>query len=361
MAGAAAGYALTLPAAPPPHPASFFLYRDNYHQIADWPTKLDIDRMLILLVSMHGKNICDALSNSIASTLRGAVERGDIVEPSTRNLVLYLAEHYKEPATAKSKKEGWWAVSDVVYGYLDPSCFTQSAVPSAQPLPKSDSYRRYIGRSRHHDAARDGPLEFSPHFCGCINCCKYDFGSCLMHGLGGLSTRLMKGNCKRANTNAGLTSLSADLDTFAQTEVKANSLGVVAADIKEQHIEGGYWLCLVLCKPYKATRREACATDVIEEGWWVVKIQWYAYEHGTSPRQYKLLPETRLLAVNAMVRIKDVRFETKERASRSGFQVLGEEAHKNIQMSLPYITVGVDVCGPGADAGGARTRTRARN
>ena len=28
------------------------------------------------------------------------------------------------------------------------------------------------------------------------------------------------------------------------------------------------------CKPYKATPREACATDVIEEGW-VVKIQWY--------------------------------------------------------------------------------------
>ena len=103
------------------------------------------------------------------------------------------------------------------------------------------------------------------------------------------------------------------------------------------------------CKPYKATPREACATDVIEEGWWVVKIQWYAYEHGTSPRQYKLLPEPRLLAVNAMVRIKDVRFETKERASRSGVQVLGEEAHKNIQMSLPYITVGVDVCGPGAE------------
>ena len=167
-----------------------------------------------------------------------------------------------------------------------------------------------------------------------------------MNGKGGLATQLMKGYCRRAESNAGLPSLSADLDVFARTEVHAFSLGVVAADIVEQHIEGGYWLCAILCKPYKATRREACATDVIEEGWWVVRIQWYNHQHGTSPRQYKLVPGERLLAVNALVRIKGVRFETKERESRSGTQVLGNEAHKNIQMCLPYDTIGVHVCGP---------------
>ena len=168
----------------------------------------------------------------------------------------------------------------------------------------------------------------------------------MMDGMGGLATRLMRGYCKRASTSAGLPSLSADLDVFAKTEVAADSVGIVAADVKEQHVEGGYWLCLVLCKPYKATRREACATDVIEEGWWVVKIQWYVYQHETSPRQYKLLPGTRLLAVNAMVRVKGVRFETKDRASRSGIQTLGHETHKNIQACLPYDTVGVDLQAP---------------
>ena len=54
----------------------------------------------------------------------------------------------------------------------------------------------------------------------------------------------------------------------------------MAADIAEQFIEGGYWLCAVLGKPYKATRREACATDVIEEGWWVVKIQLWPEPEG---------------------------------------------------------------------------------
>ena len=167
-------------------------------------------------------------------------------------------------------------------------------------------------------------------------------------GWAGLATRLIKGHCKRADTNSGLlsVSLSTDLDTFAKNEVKADSLGVVAADVAEQHIECDYWLCLVLCKPYKATRREACATDVIEEGWWVVKIQWYDYQHGTLPRQYKLVAGTRLLAVNAMVRIKNLRFETQERTSRSGTKVLGLETQKNIQMSLPFDTCGVCVCVP---------------
>ena len=346
------------PAAPPMFPlfkrvtditdtcAAQFDGKDNYHQAAEWPTKLDIDRQLVMLVSMHGKSICDAVSNSIAAALRRAVERGDVIDPSTRNLVLYLAQHVQEPSTAKVKKDGWWAVGEIYYGYLDASCFTQAVVPTAQPLPKSDSYRRFIGRSRHHDAARDGPLEYSSHFCGCTKCCSYDFDNCLMNGVGGLSTRLMRGYCRRATTNAGLPSLSADLDTFARKEVAANSIGVVAADAAEQHIEGGYWLCAVLGKPYKATRREACATDVIEEGWWVVKIQWYEYQHGTHPRQYKLLPGTRLLAVNAMVRIKDVRFENRERASRSAVKILGEATHKNIQMCLPYDTAGVDVRGP---------------
>lgn len=120
----------------------------------------------------------------------------------------------------------------------------------------------------------------------------------------------------------------------------------MAADIAEQFIEGGYWLCAVLGKRYKATRREVCATDVIEEGWWVVKIQWYVYQHGTLPRLYILQTGTRLLAVNAMVRIKSVRFENTEHASRSAVKILGEATHKNIQMCLPYDTAGVDVRGP---------------
>jgi len=69
---------------------------------------------------MHGKNICDALSNSIAAALRGAVERGDVIDPTTRNLVLYLAQQYQVPATAKTEKDGWWAVSEFTTATLTP-------------------------------------------------------------------------------------------------------------------------------------------------------------------------------------------------------------------------------------------------
>ena len=161
---------------------------------------------------------------------------------------------------------------------------------------------------------------------------------------------MVQGWCKRTDTNAGLPSLSAELEEFARTQVPANSIGVVPADVKEQHIEGGYWLCFIKCKPYLATEREACATDVIEEDWWVVKIQWYNYQHESTPgtpRHYKLEPGERLLAVNALLRISGVRFESgQQRGSRSGTCVLGDETHKNIQACLPYDTVGVTVRGP---------------
>ena len=66
-----------------------------------------------------------------------------------------------------------------------------------------------------------------------------------------------------------------------------------------------------------------------------------------TPRHYKLEPGERLLAVNALLRISGVRFESgQQRASRSGTCVLGDETHKNIQACLPYDTVGVTVRGP---------------
>ena len=76
---------VSAPAAPPMFPsykrvtditdtcAAQFDGKDNYHQAAEWPTKLDIDRLLVMLVSMHGKNICDAVSSSIAAALKRAV------------------------------------------------------------------------------------------------------------------------------------------------------------------------------------------------------------------------------------------------------------------------------------------------
>ena len=171
-------------------------------------------------------------------------------------------------------------------------------------------------------------------------------------GLGGISTRLAQVFCPRADSHTGPPSLSEYLDVFARREVHAYTVEVVAADSTEQHIEGGYWLVWILCKPFTATRRKAFATDVIEEGWWTVKIQWFEYmpKLGESPRHYKLKSGERLLAGNARVRIWQIRFENSgaggQRESRSGVKVLGYETHKNIQTSLPFHTAGTTVQGP---------------
>ena len=78
-----------------------------------------------------------------------------------------------------------------------------------------------------------------------------------MHGKGGISTRLVQGFCGRADSHSGLPSLSEDLHVFATRDVHANTIGVVAADSSEQHIEGGYWLVWIKCKSYRIRPRAA--------------------------------------------------------------------------------------------------------
>ena len=80
---------------------------------------------------MHGKNVCDPLSNMPARTLARAIERGDTLLPGTREKVHYLALHCATPATAKLWKDGWWTVDRVFWGYYEYRQFTVLNVPRA--------------------------------------------------------------------------------------------------------------------------------------------------------------------------------------------------------------------------------------
>ena len=112
--------------------AAQFDGKDNYYQVAVWPTKVGIRRNHSILITMHGKNICDSLSNVVHSAIRSAVKNENIVDAGTRALVLWLAKNKQLPAVAKVKKDGWWAIDDIYYGYFDPKRFTQVAVPTAK-------------------------------------------------------------------------------------------------------------------------------------------------------------------------------------------------------------------------------------
>ena len=66
--------------------AAQFDGKDNYHQTAEWLTKFGILRVHWTLESMHGKNICDALSNlpsnAITEAIRNPVGRFHILRLS---------------------------------------------------------------------------------------------------------------------------------------------------------------------------------------------------------------------------------------------------------------------------------------
>ena len=78
--------------------------------------------------------------------------------------------------------------------------------------------------------------------------------------------------------------------------------------------------------------REIASHDQISEGWWIVEIEWYKYEEGTSPRKYKLLTQSkRWLAVNAIVRAGGLEWESGQRVPRSGIGVLKEASRELIE------------------------------
>ena len=82
----------------------------------------------------------------------------------------------------------------------------------------------------------------------------------------------------------------------------------VRADQADLHIEGKFWLALVLGPAFPAPAHMALATDVYEEGWLIVPIKWYALED-KDRRGYKLLNQKRYIVVNAMIRLGGLHFE----------------------------------------------------
>ena len=103
-------------------------------------------------------------------------------------------------------------------------------------------------------------------------------------------------------------------------------------DSSEVGLEGSFWLCDVLGPAQQATQQQAHATDLFEEGWWIVEIMWYKHEAGTSPRKYKLLPASkRWLAVNAIIRVDGLEFEGGQRVPKSGLRILKDRSRELIE------------------------------
>lgn len=81
--------------------AAQFDGKDNYHQVAEWQAKVGTIRNHGILVTMHGKNICDSLAVVINSAIQWAIKNEVDIDPGTRALFLWLATN-KQVARAGS-------------------------------------------------------------------------------------------------------------------------------------------------------------------------------------------------------------------------------------------------------------------
>ena len=132
-------------------------------------------------------------------------------------------------------------------------------------------------------------------------------------------------------SGSGAPSQSATFEEFAQ-ELSQRQLRAVRVDSAEHGVEGSWWLCRICGLAMQASEQQAHATDLFEAGWWIVEIEWYKYEEGTSPRKYKLLPGSkRWLAVNALIRVGGLAFEGGQRESRAGLKVLSDPSREIIE------------------------------
>ena len=197
--------------------------------------------------------------------------------------------------------------------------------------PYGQGLYRFVGVCTDAEKAmHDGPIDASTAFCGCARCCKFDFANCLMKGVGGMATGLVRKKTPRMSMS-GAPSQSATLEEFAKELATGQLRAVRVDDCEEVGMEGGWWLCNVCGHSIQATEQQAHATDLFEKDWWIVEIQWFKYEQGTSPRQYKLLPGTkRWLMVNALIRVGGLAFEGGQRVLKSGLRTLSEASREII-------------------------------
>jgi hypothetical protein len=83
------------------------------------------------LIEYHGKAGYDSLGYMPKLAVSEAIESSALLNPGTRDLVIYLAKHKPSPSVAKADKSGWEAPGRYMYAFYDTSKFTRFAVPDA--------------------------------------------------------------------------------------------------------------------------------------------------------------------------------------------------------------------------------------
>ena len=272
------------------------LHPSPYLQTAEWYTKFGILRVHWTLESMEGKSICDALGNLPKNAIMDAIAKGEYIFSGSREFVLFLARKTPTPSVAKAKKEGWWAVERIFYGFFEHKKFTKLVVPTADGFHGSHEMHMFAGTCKDAATAKEqGRLEVRAVPCACLPCTELRFNDCEMKSLLRCDVKRVKAP-RAAGETAGLRQM--DLLEAWAASLKSKQLVAVRADKCEHSVEGCYWLAVLKGKPHEATEATLHATDAIEPGYLVVKAQWLKLEKRDCEgglRSYSLLDAEVLL------------------------------------------------------------------
>ena len=293
-----------------------------------------ITRVHTKLVEHHGKSGCDGNSNGPKYTVAAGIKAGTLMlDPGTRDLVLFLAQHKLCPSIPKSKKRGWEAVGRIFYGYMNTDLFSKFKVPEASGWKGCRDDAFYAGHNANHSLSGKGKrwMQARKLICSCDACLRGRYECCSkVAQLGGKMHRVQV-----EVTGDGLNQPQlASLEAWSKYLTKG-TLFAVNSDPCERR-EGLYWLARALGPAYPAPARMVHATDQFEEGWLVVPAQWYWLEQ-ISERGYRIMSEERLIPVSTTVRLKDIKFsrsqggpQQRELRGRSNLEFLSEDMHNAI-------------------------------
>lgn len=301
------------------------------------------------LIEYHGKGGYDAEGNVPKFAVANAITTNAMVDPDTRNVVLFLAKNRPRPSVGKANKSGWEAPGRYIWAYYDTKHFTKFIVPDATSTKGCQEQHEFVGLCKDRmQAEQVGVHQSRLLFCACDPCLLYDFEHCEMQSVVGKMSRVKAPLPRGAQTRQP--KLLA-LREFADS-LECNQVVAVNADSDERHLEGSYWLAQLTGPAFVIPEDCVHSGQQYYEGWIVAPGHWYVLRQ-QSERGYELQSAEVWIVVNHMVRLRGISFTSSQsgpqgrtlrkllakgpassgRAMGTGLSFLSEDMHNQIMLA----------------------------
>lgn len=269
-------------------------------------------------VRAHAKHVSDGLASEIANKILQLLKSEFSALPGTRNQVLLLAQTYPIPTVDASKKNGMWSTSRCIYAYYFNEVLTADEVDFVAENG-AKRYRFRVGLEHSEQRVKLGMLTKRQTFCACSSCHvpKFEFAKCKFQALVG---RALVGRNPKTQPVRGALPAVMEIAEFSNTLKQGE---VRAVDVASDQVEierAPFWLCRLVGDAFQASAPIVFGDESFEEGYYLVKIQWFEFVdvNAARCRRYLLKPEERMLSVHSFIRCDPVKLTSIDvRHSRS--------------------------------------------